>query len=269
MIGPDVNRTCMTLPDERHSHILTRLTRDGRVLAADLARHFRTSEDTIRRDLRDLAAAGRCRRVYGGALPLSPAAGPLAHRQRVAPDRKRLLGHAAACLVSPGQVVLIDSGSTNLQIAEHLPQDIDLTVVTNAPAVAAVLGGRLRCKVIMLGGEVHPEIGATFGSRAMRDLHEIRADIGFIGACGMAADIGLTVFDAEEAAFKERLIAASGRVVSVLTVDKLGTSAPFSFGAATVVDDLVIEAETPDARLADLDLTGLRVHRIDMAGADR
>ena len=255
----------MTLPDERHNHILARLTRDGRVLAADLARHFRTSEDTIRRDLRDLAAAGRCRRVYGGALPLSPAAGPLAHRQRIAPDRKRLLGRAAAGLVLPGQVVLIDSGSTNLQVAEHLSQDIDLTVVTNAPAVAAALGGRPRCKVIMLGGEVHAEIGATFGSRAMRDLGEIRADIGFIGACGLAPDVGLTVFDAEEAVFKERLIAASGRVVSVLTADKLGTSAPFSMGAATTIDDLVIEAETPEARLADLDLSNLRVHRVAMA----
>ena len=255
----------MTLPDERQIHILARLTQDGRVLAADLARYFRTSEDTIRRDLRDLAAAGRCHRVYGGALPLSPAAGPLAHRQRIAPDRKRLLGRAAAGLVSPGQVVLIDSGSTNLQVAEHLPREIDLTVVTNAPAVAAALCGRLRGKVIMLGGEVHPEIGATFGSRAVRDLGQIRADIGFIGACGLAPDIGLTVFDAEEAAFKEQLIAASSRVVAVLTADKLGTSAPFSIGAATIVDDLVIEAETPEARLAGLDLSDLRLHRIAMA----
>ena len=254
----------MTMPDERHAHILARLTQDGRVLAADLARHFRTSEDTIRRDLRDLAAAGRCHRVYGGALPLSPAAGPLAHRQRIAPDRKRLLGRAAAGLVSPGQVVLIDSGSTNLQVAEHLPQDVDLTVVTNAPAVAATLCGRRRCKVIMLGGDVHPDIGATFGSRAVRDLGQIRADIGFIGACGLAPDIGLTVFDAEEAAFKERLIAASSRVVAVLTADKLGTSAPFAMGAATIVDDLVIEAETPDTRLAGLDLSALRLHRIAM-----
>ena len=255
----------MILPDERQTHILARLTQDGRVLAADLARHFRTSEDTIRRDLRDLAAAGRCHRVYGGALPLSPAAGPLAHRQRIAPDRKRLLGCAAAGLVSPGQVVLIDSGSTNLQVSEHLPHDIDLTVVTNAPAVAAALCGRVRCKVIMLGGEVHPDIGATFGSRAVRDLGQIRADIGFIGACGLAPAVGLTVFDAEEAAFKERLIAASGRVVAVLTADKLGTSAPFSMGAATVVDDLVIEAETPEARLAGLDLSDLHLHRIAMA----
>ena len=196
---------------------------------------------------------------------MSPAAGSLAQRRGVAPDRKRLLGRAAAGLVSSGQVVLIDSGSSNLQVAEHLPQEIDLTVVTNAPAVAAALGGRIRCKVIMLGGEVHPEIGATFGSRASRDLCEIRADIGFIGACGLAPDIGLTVFDAEEAAFKKRLIAASSRIVTVLTADKLGTSAPFAMGAAAVVDDLVIEAETPEARLAGLVVPNLRIHRVATA----
>ena len=127
----------MVLPDERHSHILARLTQDGRVLAADLARHFRTSEDTIRRDLRDLAAAGRCRASTAGRC-----------RCRPPPARWRSVrgSHRIASVSSDappraswqrGQVVLIDSGSTNLQVAEHLSRDIDLTVVTNAPAVAA------------------------------------------------------------------------------------------------------------------------------------
>ena len=84
------------LPDERQQIILERLSRRGRVLAGDLAREFRTSEDTIRRDLREMAAAGQCRRVYGGALPLSPASGALAARRAEAPERKAALGRAAA-----------------------------------------------------------------------------------------------------------------------------------------------------------------------------
>src|ERR1035441_6534097 len=92
------------LPDERQQIILERLSRRGRVLAGDLAREFRTSEDTIRRDLREMAAAGKCRRVYGGALSLSRASGPLAARLAEAPDRKAALGRAAAALVRPGQV---------------------------------------------------------------------------------------------------------------------------------------------------------------------
>ena len=152
-----------TLPDERHAAILDRLLRDGRVLAADLAAEFDTSEDTVRRDLRDLAAAGRCRRVYGGALPVSPATGPVSRRIAIAPDAKRALGRAAAALVEPGWTVLIDSGSTNLRIAEALPADRDLTVVTNAPAIAAALAGRPRLALVVLGGRVHPAIGAAFG----------------------------------------------------------------------------------------------------------
>jgi len=241
--------------------ILDRLTREGRVLAADLAREFRTSEDTIRRDLRDLAAAGRCRRVYGGALPVSPAAGTLAQRSATAPDVKRALARAAAALVTAGQVVVIDSGSTNLRIAEALPRDLGLTVVTNAPAVATALCGRMRCTVILLGGRVHPEIGATFGPSALRDFDGIRADIAFVGACGLAPEAGLTVFDAEEASFKRQLTERSGRLVAALTADKLGTAAPFGFASAARLDDLVIEASTPESRLDGLDLAGLRLHR--------
>ena len=250
-----------TFPDERQTLILARLQRNGRVMAAELATEFQTSEDTIRRDLRDLAAAGRCRRVYGGALPVSPAFASLTRRQSLAPDAKRALGRAAARLVAPGQIAIIDSGSTNLRIAEALPPDMALTVVTNAPAVAAALGGREKTRVVMLGGHVDPDIGACFGARALRDLEGIRADVAFVGTCGLAAEAGLTVFDAEEAAFKERIVASSARIVAALTTDKLGTAAPFAFAPADALHDLLVEAEAPAELLHRLEREGLRMHR--------
>ena len=250
-----------TLPDERQAAILDRLLRDGRVLAADLASEFDTSEDTIRRDLRDLAAAGRCRRVYGGALPVSPAAGPLSRRDGIARDAKRALGRAAAALVSPGQTIVIDSGSTNTRIAEALPPDLDLTVITNAPAVAHALAGRPRCCVVMLGGRIHPAIGGAFGPRALRDLSDMRADLAFVGACGLAAGPGLTLFDPEEAEFKRRIVAISARVAVAATSDKLGTAAPFSAAPVTALHDLVVEADAPEAALAGLSHPALRLHR--------
>ena len=250
-----------TLPDERQAAILERLLRDGRVLAADLATAFDTSEDTIRRDLRDLAAAGRCRRVYGGALPASPASGPLSRRTGIAPDAKRALGRAAAALVTAGQTLLIDSGSTNMRVAEALPVDLDLTVVTNAPSVAHALAGRPRCCVVMLGGRIHPSIGGAFGARALRDLEGIRADLAFVGACGVAPDFGVSSFDAEEAEFKRRLIAVSARVAVVATRDKLGTAAPFVVAPVAALHDLVIEADVPDAALAGFAGPGLHIHR--------
>ena len=250
-----------TLPDERQAAILDRLLRDGRVLAADLATAFDTSEDTIRRDLRDLAAAGRCRRVYGGALPVSPAAGPLSRRTAIAPDAKRALGRAAAALVEAGQTLFIDSGSTNMRIAEALPVDLDLTVVTNAPAVAHVLAGRPRCCVVVLGGRIHPTIGGSFGARALRDLDGMRADLAFVGACGVAPDLGVTSFDAEEAEFKRCLVAVSARVVVAATRDKLGTAAPFVVAPVAALHDLVIEADVPEAALAGFAGPDLRIHR--------
>lgn len=250
-----------TLPDERQAAILDRLLRDGRVLAADLAAEFDTSEDTIRRDLRDLAAAGRCRRVYGGALPVSPAAGPLSRRDGIARDAKRALGRAAAALVAPGQTIVIDSGSTNTRIAEALPAEMELTVVTNAPAVAQALAGRPRCCLVMLGGRIHPAIGGAFGPRALRDLAEIRADLAFVGACGLAAEPGLTAFDPEEAEFKRRIVASSARVATAVTSDKLGTAAPFAAAPLAALHHVLVEHDAPEAALAALAQPGLRLHR--------
>src|SRR5580693_4237124 len=91
--------TMNMLPAERQKRILARIQRDGRVVAADLAEEFRTSDDTIRRDLRDFAAQGLCQRVYGGALAISPASGPSAGRSQEASARKAALGAALAALI--------------------------------------------------------------------------------------------------------------------------------------------------------------------------
>ena len=108
------------MTSERLADIEARLQRDGRVVAAELARIYATSEDTVRRDLRTLAAEGRCRRVYGGALPATPARGPVSARTRIAPAAKAALGAALARLVEPGMTVFIDAGSTTLACAERL-----------------------------------------------------------------------------------------------------------------------------------------------------
>src|ERR1700729_2455516 len=124
------------LLDARHRLIRKRLASEGRVLAADLARDLGTSEDTIRRDLRELAALGACRRVYGGALSISPASGTFAERQTQDNDRKAALAREAAKLAAPGQIVFLDAGSTNLAIAWAPPHGAQMTLVTKSPAIA-------------------------------------------------------------------------------------------------------------------------------------
>src|ERR1700744_156292 len=145
----------MTQPDlmaaERQSAILDRIRKDGRVLASELAAEFDTSEDTIRRALRDLAAKGHCKRVYGGALAIAPASGPLAARSTEAVDRKAALGACLAPLIGKEQFVYIDGGTTNLAAARMIPQNLGITVATQDPAIGAVLATRQDLTLIMIG----------------------------------------------------------------------------------------------------------------------
>jgi formate hydrogenlyase transcriptional activator len=112
------------MPAERQEEILERIRKDGRVLATDLAQEFQTSEDTIRRALRDLAAQGRCTRVYGGALAMSAVSGSALQRRKESADRKLVLGKKMASIVRSGQLLFIDAGSTNLAAARSLPEEL-------------------------------------------------------------------------------------------------------------------------------------------------
>ena len=112
------------LPAQRRDWLLDRLRTDGRLVAKDLAVELGVSEDSVRRDLRELAAAGLCQRVYGGALPMSPAVADYATRQDVETDSKRRVAAAAAALVVPGSTVILDGGTTALAVAEALPRDL-------------------------------------------------------------------------------------------------------------------------------------------------
>ena len=254
------------LRDERQQIILERLSRRGRVLAGDLAREFDASEDTIRRDLREMAAAGKCRRVYGGALPLSPASGPLAATRAEAPERKAALGRAAAALVRPGQIVFFDAGSTNAAIARALPAGLGVTIATNAPDIAGDLVGKLGVELILIGGRVDPRSGAALGARALRDAREIRVDLAFLGACAVDAEAGVAAFDAEEAEFKRLIAAGAKTVAAAVTTDKLGTAAPFAVAPASILTHLVVEADAPEEALAPLRRAGVNVHRAERVG---
>ena len=257
------------LPDERRQIILDRLARHGRVLAGDLAREFGASADTIRRDLREMAAAGQCRRVYGGALPLSPASGSLAARRTEAPERKAALGRAAAALARPGEIVFFDAGSTNAAIARALAPGLGVTVATNAPDIAADLVGRPGVELIVIGGRVDPRSGAALGARALRDALELRVDLAFLGACAVDLRAGVAAFDAEEAEFKRLIAERAKAVAAAVTTDKLGTAAPFAVAPVSRLTHLVVEADAPEEALAPLRRAGVRVHRAERVGEAR
>lgn len=243
------------LTTERLRDIEARLARDGRVVAAELARLYETSEDTIRRDLRALAAEGRCRRVYGGALPATPATGPISARALRGTSAKAALGAALARLIEPGMTVFIDAGSTTLAAAGQLEAK-GVTVITHAPVIAAALVERAGVRLVTLGGQVDPEVGAALGAGVLATLESIRPDLLLLGACGVDAAAGITAQFADDAAVKRLLAARSGRVAVAADREKLGTAAPFSVIALAACDLLIIEAGTDPATREALAVAG-------------
>ena len=171
-----------------------------------------------------------------------------------ASEAKRRLGRLAASLTESGQTIFIDAGSTNLEIARHLPRDRGLTVVTNAPSIAEALSDPAGVEIVMVGGRFDPRLGSCLGGQTIEWLERLFPDIAFIGTCGLSSEAGLSAFSAEEAALKRVVAARTRRLAVAVTGEKLGLSAPFQISGAETVSHLV--TDDPDhplcRELADL-----------------
>jgi DeoR/GlpR family transcriptional regulator of sugar metabolism len=238
------------LPDERAKLILDRLRTHGRVLAAELALELNTSEHTVRRHLRDLADAGHCKRVYGGALLVSPAGQPGSVRMLEAGDRKARLAAAAAAIVRQGQIIILDAGSTNVAIAAALPENAGLTVFTNSPDACSRLMDRPGFDVILIGGRMSPRGAGSLGSTALLQVQQIRADLCFLGACAIDTAEGVAAFDAEEAELKRAMVQSSGQIAIAMTSEKLMTAAPYFVVPASGIEHLIVEPDISAERLS-------------------
>lgn len=243
-------RVMTDLSSNRRETIATRLASGQTIIAGALATEFGVSEDAIRRDLRALAAEGKCRRVYGGALPILPTAVPLAARIDEGQPAKQTLARAGASSVRPGELVFLDSGSTNLWLVEMLPEDAELTVVTNSPDIAAAALRRRDLSVIVVGGMADSVIGGCVDAAAVQAIAQMRFDRAFIGACAVSTD-GISAFHHADASFKRVVITQAAQNVVLATTDKLDERAPHHIAAPEQVSLLVIEeSATPTQRSA-------------------
>jgi DeoR/GlpR family transcriptional regulator of sugar metabolism len=251
------------LPEERQRAILRQLNKVGRVVAADLAVEFAVSEDSIRRDLRELAARKLCYRVYGGALINGPSLSPLRHRREQRAGSKLLLARKAATLIGRNQVVMMDASSTNSAIADALPESHGLTVVTNAPDIAQRLMDRNGFEILLIGGRIDKPSGAATGAQAVESIRRIHADFCFPGACAIDPKSGLWSMDFEEALLKRAMIEASASTAVVVTADKVGTAATHHVAPIEQIEHLVVEHDIDDEALLAFEACALTVQRAD------
>ncbi|MGW4522118.1 DeoR/GlpR family DNA-binding transcription regulator [Amycolatopsis sp. NPDC004378] len=231
------------LVGERRDLLLTRLAAEGKVLAKDVAAELNVSEDSIRRDLRDLAAAGLCQRVYGGALPVSPAVADYASRTSIAVDGKDRVAALAAGLVRPGSTVILDGGTTTLAVAKALPRDLEATVVTHSPTVAVALLDHRHVEVFLLGGRLFRHSAVTCGAAAAEAAQGISADVFLLGVTGVHPDAGLTTGDADEAAMKRTLARRAADTYVLASAEKLGAASRFSVLPFTDIAGVITDAE--------------------------
>jgi DeoR/GlpR family transcriptional regulator of sugar metabolism len=254
----DKNRTIL-LTEERRERILITLQRDGRVLAADLSRTLGVSDDTIRRDLDVMAEMGLLQRVHGGALRRALVHEDYTARQADAMVAKQSIAQATAALIRPGQVVILDGGTTSLAVAQHLPKDLEATVITTSPPIAVALAAYSGIEVITIGGRLYRYAMVAVGASTVAELQRVRADLCILGVLALHPEVGISVLDHEEAAVKRAMMEGAADVVAPATENKLGTVAPFIVGPTTTLTHLVTETGVSEERLTPYRTLGITI----------
>lgn len=249
------------LTRQRKQMILERLTSQGQVIAKDFSAELGVSEDTIRRDMRELASNGLLQRVHGGALPASPAVVDFASRQRLAPDAKVAIGRAAALSIKSGQVVILDGGTTTVQLARHLPRGLEATVVTHSPTIAIELVHHPSVEVVLLGGRLFKHSVVAVGAAAIEGIRDIRADTYFMGVTGIHPEAGLSTGDLEEAHVKRALSRAAADTVVLASAEKLFAASAYVIAPITEVNEIITDKSVPESATAPFERLGIRVTR--------
>jgi DeoR/GlpR family transcriptional regulator of sugar metabolism len=235
------------LPAQRRDELLRVLRTDGRVVAKDFAARHGLSEDSVRRDLRELSAAGLAQRVYGGALPVSPAIADYAGRRSVAVENKDRVARAAAALIEPGCTAILDGGTTALAVARALAPDLQATIVTHSPTVAAALAEHPTVEVLVLGGRLFKHSVVTSGSITAEAAAGIWADVFLLGVTGVHPEAGLTTGDPEEAAMKRTLAGRAGDTYVLASAEKIGAASAFRVLQIHEVTGIVTDIPFDDA----------------------
>jgi DeoR/GlpR family transcriptional regulator of sugar metabolism len=230
---------------ERHSAILARLQRDGRVVSADLAEELQVSIDSIRRDLQELEASGALKRVHGGALRPLPGLPQFLDRLEDDEPRRQALAGRAAGLIADDQLVAVGGGTTALEWARALRPDLRATVLTSSLDVALALRTHATVTVDLLGGRLDRASQTLTGAGTVEQLRDVRPDVCIVSPCWLHLEHGVTLRDRAEAEVVRTMIERSRRVIAIAGEAKLGWTGPYVVADTEQVDALVTDGPEP------------------------
>jgi DeoR family fructose operon transcriptional repressor len=249
-------------PEERQNALALLVEQRGRVSVTGAAEQFGVTTETVRRDLAVLERAGMLRRVHGGAVPVSAVAlvelGLGERTGRLAEQKAKIACAALDFLPGTNGSIILDGGTTTAALAELLPTDRRLLVVTNAVPIAARLAHAPGVTVQVLGGRVRGVTQCTVGETAVGKLADLRADVAFMGTNGITTH-GFTTPDEDEASVKRAMVRAGQRVVVLADSSKLDQETLVRFAAPEDVDVLITDGGADPEALASLEKAGLEV----------
>ena len=243
-------RTAVTRDTSQRRHQISELVRQhGSVQVTALARRFNVSAQTVRKDLRYLTERGVMARAYGGAIDsnvvgVTPAEPPYEAKRTVHLDEKRRIGQRAAAMVKPGDTIVIDSGTTGIQLAEALP-NIEVTVVTNDFGVLSSLAPKSNINIVMLGGELRRKSMSFYGGLTVEALNALHVDKLFLGVDGFDLDRGVTTHFEPEAMLNRKMVENAGTVIAITDSSKFGKVCLHRIIAVAELDTLITDKDAP------------------------
>ena len=245
------------LKSERQNYILHNINLHNRILSSDLSVAMDVSEDTVRRDLQDLADLGKIIKVHGGALSKSfhnSVNGTSVYEL----TSKKIIAQKAISLISDGMFILTTGGTTIMEVARALPENLKATFITGSIPVAMEYLNHPNIDVIIIGDKLSKSSKLTVGADAIFKIKQLKADICFIGTNAMDATNGLTDNDWEVVQVKKAIIESSTRVISLSISEKLNTTQPIKICDANCITTLITELDANDDVLKPFKKLGIQ-----------
>ena len=245
---------------DRHQKIMSLLEAQHRVSTDILADDLDVSRETVRRDLLELEAEGLVKRVHGGAVLPHPAPEqPFKKRMSSQLRAKKAIAKRAAKLISPGQCIFIDAGTTTSVFAQELARLTDVLVLTNSIDIATTIHqSEHDLKVVLLGGQVVSDVPGTYGELTLSEISRFNADVAVMSPVALHAEHGAANFDLHEAEVARAMIAQSAKLIMLADHDKLGTTSRVQYCVPDQIDVLITSTNSTKEQLKALSKSGVK-----------
>lgn len=247
------------LKEERFRYILFKMSKDQKVTLKSLSKDLKVSDYTIRRDLKELSDQGLLLAVRGGAVPHTPTPHHFHDRLSYKVDEKKEIAEKAVKFLRDGQVVVLDGGTTALNISRLIPPELKITIVTNSFPVVSVLEAHPNVDVLFAGGRLHKGSFTATGYDAIRFFSNIRADIYFMGICALHPESGVTTINYEESEVKKAIVEVSKQVIAITPRDRLNCAEAFYICPLTSVNTIITDGEIDHVMKEFSKETGVKV----------